>query len=61
MKLKSLFLLLPATHVCVAGPALADAVTFYDTPSGFRCCCAKRDVAVQPVVSWVASVTQIPT
>jgi len=32
MKLKSLFLLLPATVVWMADPALAgDAVTFYDT------------------------------
>jgi len=35
MKLKSLFLLLPATVVWMADPALADAVTFYDTQAAF--------------------------
>ena len=40
MKLKSLFLLLPATVAWMADPALADAVTFYDTQAAF-------DAAVQ--------------
>ena len=35
MKLKSLFLLLPATVVWMADPVLADAVTFYDTQAAF--------------------------
>jgi hypothetical protein len=40
MKLKSLFLLLPATVVWMTDPALADAVTVYHTQGAF-------DAAVQ--------------
>jgi hypothetical protein len=60
MKLKSLFLLLPATVVWMADPALADEVTFYDTQAAFDAA-VQNAIAVQPVVSWVASATQIPT